>query len=59
MKDNERAELEAIVGLAIEWCKDNRKSYLSLSVVDNLGSADVLTTDCDYKKLSVFVEGNK
>lgn len=59
MKENAKAELETIVGLAIEWCKDNRKSYLSLSVVDNLGSAEVLTTDCDYKKLSVFVEGDK
>ena len=59
MQDNAKNELETILEMAMEWCKVNGKNYLTLSVIDNMGMADVLTTDCDYEKLSVFVEGDK
>ena len=59
MKDNAKAELEAIVEMAVEWCKVNNKDYLILSVSHDMGSADVSVTDSDYEKLSVFVEGDK
>lgn len=59
MQDNAKNELETILEMAMEWCKVNNKNYLTLAVIDNLGMADVNVTDCDYEKLSVFVEGDK
>ena len=59
MQDNAKDELAAIVEMAMEWCKVNNKDYLTLSVSHDMGMADVSVTDCDYEKLSVFMEGDK
>lgn len=59
MQDNAKGELETIVEMVIEWCEVNNKDYLYVSVSNGMGMANVSISDCDYEKLSVFVEGNK
>lgn len=59
MKDNAKAELEAIVDMAMEWCKENGKNFLSVAVVGNAGMANLRSEDCDYRNISVFKEDEK
>lgn len=59
MKDNAKAELEAIVEMAMEWCKENGKDYVTVTVLNGHGMANIRPTDRDNKKVDVFMGGNK
>ena len=58
MKDNAKAELETIVEMAMEWCKENDKDYLSVMYWGECGIASLSTEDADYKMFNI-VKHNK
>lgn len=59
MKDNARAELEAILDMAMEWGKDNGKDYLNISVVNGNGYTTLSTDDADFEETSIYKQGGQ
>ena len=54
MKDNARAELEAILDRAVKWCKDNEKEHLSMSVTQGRWVAHIIPKDTDGEILRIL-----